>query len=238
MEESYAQAYADLYHRHWWWRSREAILLDEIRRLDLSRPCRILDVGCGSGLFLPRLAEFGEVWGIETDTDLVRTDTPFREQIYTESVGALARREAGCFDLITALDVIEHIEDDEAAVRDMVRLLAAGGRLLITVPAFMALWDEHDDINLHYRRYTKATLRSLVAPHGRIEALRYFFHTIFLPKLAVTFVNRRRTKKIAQHRVPAVPINRGMQWLCRMEYRILRRQPVPFGTSVMAIFSN
>jgi SAM-dependent methyltransferase len=82
LELEYARQYRDLYTRHWWWRAREQAILRVIRRrLGSSSGLRILDVGCGDGLFFERLAEFGDVEGVETDKGLVNPQGPFRERI-------------------------------------------------------------------------------------------------------------------------------------------------------------
>jgi len=237
MQSSYGQTYAELYHRHWWWRSREWILLRIIAGLGLGRPAEILDVGCGDGLFLPRLSEFGEVRGIEVDTSVLRPDNPFRVRIHTRPLGDPEYGEWR-FDLITALDVLEHMEDDGRAVEQMLAMLKPQGRLLITVPAFMALWDHHDELNQHHRRYTVSSLRRLLAPRCRIVLLRYLFHAIFLPKLVVKVANLARRRKMVQHAIPGPWVNRTMTALCKGEYALLNRFRIPFGTSVVAVVAR
>src|SRR5262249_24604101 len=145
MQAPYAAEYRRLYHEHWWWRSREAILLDLLLDLFPGRDdLDVLDVGCGDGLFFPQLERFGRVRGIELDLGLLDPDGPYRSLISTCPLGDPAYRGDGWeFDLVTALDVIEHIEDDRAAVSEMVRMLRPGGVLVITVPAFQALWAHH-----------------------------------------------------------------------------------------------
>ncbi|WP_435020448.1 class I SAM-dependent methyltransferase [Tundrisphaera sp. TA3] len=237
MQAPYAAAYARLYREHWWWRSREAILLDLIRSLGLPPGGEILDVGCGDGLFFPELERFGRVRGIEVDAGLLDPDGPYRDRISTLPLGDPSyEADAGRFGLITALDVIEHIADDGAAVRAMAAMLRPGGLLIVTVPAFPALWDHHDEINLHHRRYTAATLRrTLDVPGLELIRLRYLYPGLFPPKYLVARVNRRRASKLEQHALPAPWANRLLARLCLIEDRILRRLPVPFGTSALAV---
>ena len=82
MDPEYGALYRELYERHWWWRAREAVILDELSRL---RPAgdwgRILDVGCGDGLFFPRLSELGEVVGVEPEAALL-SDRPREGEIH------------------------------------------------------------------------------------------------------------------------------------------------------------
>lgn len=234
MDTEYGRIYEELYRRHWWFRVRERILVDVIRAQDIPPAAEILDVGCGNGLFFDKLGMFGNVCGIEVDGGLVPEDSPHRGRIFDEPLGA-PRYSTLRFDIITALDVIEHIEDDQRAVEDMLAMLRPGGKLVITVPASMKLWDRHDVINRHYRRYTPDTLRALLAGKGEILELRHLFHALFLPKLAIAVFNRSFKGEAAQHSIPAASINRIMESVGWLEYRALRPLRIPFGTSLLAV---
>lgn len=238
MRNDYANEYADLYDRHWWWRTREAIVLDQIDQLSLDRKAslEVLDVGCGDGVLLPKLDRYGQAWGIEIDQSLI-TDHPYRDRIFTEPLGADIYQDKK-YDLITALDVIEHIEDDTSAVCNMIHMLKPGGHLIITVPAFSILWDEHDEMNLHYRRYTKMRLRSLISSQGHILELRYLYASLFPLKLMVKSLNLLRRRKVAQHHLPSRMTNMLMTSLCSFEYALFGRMPLPIGTSVLAVIQK
>jgi SAM-dependent methyltransferase len=237
MESEYGQAYESLYRSHWWWRSREFILLDVIRSLAGQTPIDILDVGCGNGLFFAELGKFGRVRGIEVDDSLIPSDSPYRAAIFSKPLGD-PLYQGMQFDLVTALDVIEHLEDDRAAVRAMLAMLRPGGKLLITVPAFMLLWDKHDEINRHYRRYRKIDLRSLVPGDGRLLSLKYLFHLLFFPKLLVKLANACFPRPIRQHAASFPGLNTLMKTLLIIEYRLAGRLPIPFGTSLLAVIEK
>lgn len=236
MQEEYGALYTELYQRHWWWRAREVILLREISRLELPDRARILDVGCGNGLFLPRLSEFGEVFGIETDQSLLSEATPMRDRIRTEPLGS-AEYEGLKFDLIVALDVLEHIEDDARAAASIAEMLEPDGRCLITVPAMMSLWDVHDEINQHFRRYDRRGLRELLTPHFEIERMRYFFHGIYVPKRLVAALNLSKKAEVDQTRIPGEPINSLLKRFCILEYSLTAGARLPFGSSLLARLS-
>ena len=163
-EHDYGASYARLYREHWWWRAREAILLDELAALGL-RPGdgrQILDVGCGDGLAFDALGRFGERPGHRGRRSPARPERPApRPDRHAPAGRPVYDDPAWRFDLITALDVLEHIDDDRAAVASMAAMLRPGGLLVVTVPAFKALWDEHDAINHHRRRYTAGGLDRL-----------------------------------------------------------------------------
>jgi SAM-dependent methyltransferase len=234
MDSAYGCIYEDLYRRHWWFRARERILVSVLKRLALPQPADILDVGCGNGLFFDELARFGSVRGIEVDRSLVPPDSRYRDRMFDRPLGD-PQYAAMQFDLITALDVIEHIEDDGQAVADMLSMLRPGGKLVVTVPASMSLWDHHDVINMHYRRYTAESLRRLLTSRGRVLELRHLFHALFLPKFAVRKFNQFFHRDAIQHGMPAAPVNRFMELACLFEYNALKGLCVPFGTSLLAV---
>jgi len=234
MNPDYGVNYEKLYQAHWWWRVRERILLRVIAGLDLPGDARILDVGCGNGLFLQQLRHYGEVRGIEVDASLLSDANPLRDSISTQPLGSPCYE--GCrFDLITACDVIEHIEDDRGAVRAMCDMLQPGGYLLLTVPAWMLLWDEHDELNHHYRRYAKRDVSELLGGALQIRECRYLFTSLFLPKLAVKWWNRWGPTRVAQHRACPLWLNQVMQYACYAEHLAFERLPLPLGTSVLAV---
>lgn len=234
MEPGFAQGYEDLYRRHWWFRVRERILVEVLQQLNLPQGAAILDVGCGNGLFFDRLAQFGTVQGIEIDRSLVPADSVHRMRISHWPLGS-PHYDQMRFQLITALDVIEHIEDDRQAVEHMWALLVPGGKLVITVPALMTLWDAHDEINGHYRRYTRSSLRALLQKRGRLISLRYLFHALVVPKCAIAAFNRVFQAKAAQHGVPAAWLNGLMETASWLEYRMVGGWNLPFGTSLLAV---
>ena len=236
MQPAYAQSYEQLYHHHWWWRAREAIVLRELGRLTVPRPARVMDVGCGNGLILNRLAAWGDVHGIELDRSVLTDGAPHREHIYCEPLGdERYRAMSGTFDLVTALDVIEHVEDDGLLVRQMLQLLKPWGHLLVTVPAFSCLWSNHDEANVHYRRYGRSALRKVLDEHGTLLRVRHLFPSLFLFKWLVVQVDRRRVRQIDQARLPSALTCTVMQRWLGMEERLARPLNLPFGSSLLAV---
>ncbi|MBV8381660.1 MAG: class I SAM-dependent methyltransferase, partial [Planctomycetaceae bacterium] len=142
MEGDYGALYARLYREHWWWQAREAVLMETLRGLRPPPSSAILDVGCGDAVSFAALSAFGTVRGIEVDEGLLDPGGPFRDRISTRPLGdAVYDDPAWRFDLITALDVLEHIDDDRGAVTAMAAMLRPGGVVVVTVPAFELLWD-------------------------------------------------------------------------------------------------
>jgi SAM-dependent methyltransferase len=200
----------------------------------LPEHAEILDFGCGDGLSFSVLSKFGRVRGIEPNQGLIRTDKPERQAIYSEPLGS-STYSRWKFDLITAFDVLEHIEDDRKAFDALLAMLAPNGFLVLTVPAFMCLWDQHDEVNQHFRRYTAKTLNELVCGTGRCIELRYMFAATFLPKFLISRWNGKQSATINQAAVPPPLVNRLLKFAFDWEERLLRPLRPPFGTSLLAV---
>lgn len=234
MDPAYAAAYRELYERHWWWRAREKFLLARLARHDDDRvDRRILDVGCGDALFFDELSQFGCVEGLETD-ETILGDGPWRPSIHVGTLDA-SFAEGRSYDWVLMLDVLEHVPDAPGFLAAARALLAEGGRLFITVPAFDALWTSHDEINEHVKRYTKRSLTSELASVGlQPIRLEYFFHWIVPLKLLVRLKEAVLRSAGGPPSVPPAPLNRLAYAVSRIEQSIPGRQHLPFGTSLYA----
>jgi len=237
MDAAYGANYRQLYKTHWWWRARERILRRTLKSLPLPAGAEILDFGCGDALSFAMLGDFGNVRGIEVDVNLIDPANPDRALISTEPLGSAEYR-ASKFDLITAFDVIEHINDHSEAVRRLVDMLKPGGLLLITVPAFMSLWDQHDVVNRHFRRYRRSELQSIVPPAAHLVDSRYIFHWLFPMKWLLARLNQNRANAVAQHHIPIAPVNWLLERICAAEFVLFRWARLPFGTSVLALIQR
>ena len=178
---------------HWWYRGRRRIIRAELDRLPLPRPARILDAGCGSGRTLQELVGYGEVSGLELDPDAAEMARGRR--LGEVVVGRLEELpcEESSFDLITCLDVIEHTPHDDPALRELLRVCRPGGFMLLTVPAYPALWSRHDEANHHFRRYTRRTLRATALQAGwGIARLSSFNSLLLALAAAVRLAQRHR----------------------------------------------
>ncbi len=236
MDPEYSRLYRDLHEHHWWWRAREAMIVELLRRLSPENGFgSILDVGCGDGLFLEHLQEFGTPGGLEPDQEIVSEETLRRWNIYLcpfDNHFVPDER----YGLILMLDVLEHLADDDAALRRAAALLAPGGTLLLTVPAFRMLWTSHDDLNYHERRYTRATMfRALESTSLEILSLRYFFNWLFPVKLMIRAKEHVFGPQASPPRVPSKLLNLIYHSLCRCEQNLWGRLPLPFGSSLLAV---
>jgi 2-polyprenyl-3-methyl-5-hydroxy-6-metoxy-1,4-benzoquinol methylase len=239
VDADYGARYRALHEHHWWWRARERVILDALRKHRPAGGLRaVLDVGCGDGLFFDALGALEGVElveGVEPAAALVSPDGPHRERIHVAPFDA--RFEPGRrYSAVLMLDVLEHLAEPEAALRHALALLEPGGVFVATVPAFMALWTRHDDLNHHYTRYTKRSFGALAAAAGlRIDEARYFFRWTVPAKLATRVAEALVPGAPAPPTLPPAPINRALYALSRVEERLLGSLPVPFGTSLLVV---
>ncbi len=179
-KETYGEMY-DLESRHWWFVGKRMILNSLLERFtSRSSNLDLLDIGCGTGMIMHLLQKFGRVSGI----DISDKALDFCKQ---RGLNSVFSRNAECtefpsesFDVVTAMDIIEHVDNDRNIVEEISRLLKPNGIAIISVPAFMWLWSGHDDAFHHKRRYTKKTLQYAVSGHGlSIDYISYTNFFIF-----------------------------------------------------------
>jgi SAM-dependent methyltransferase len=226
---------------HWWWRARRDILADTIRTHlpDFGVARRVAEVGCGSGGNLPMLAEFGTVTGAELEPSAVakaHAKHGGRFEVLTHRIPEPLPRPVH---LLGMFDVIEHIEDDRAALRWAAEQLVPGGLLVITVPAFGFLWTRHDEAAHHFRRYSPASLRAIVPPEFEVRHLTCF-NTVLFPvvaaiRLALRLVPRSLQPNKTHMGLPPKPLNEFLYRLFRSERRLAPRRRSPLGVSVLAV---
>ena len=239
--------YAIMYRvegEHWWFVGRRRILESFVQRIcqDLKRESgverpRILDVGCGTGANLEMLSQFGEAEGVDVSMEALAF---CRERgLANVHLGAAEKLpyEDESFDLVTALDVVEHLDDDRAGLREMRRVLRPGGRALLFVPAFMFLWGVQDDVSHHRRRYRIPELRRVVGEAGfKVERTTYANLTFFAPILlgrAVMKVTGLRPESENNFNISA--LNRVLGRVFGAESAFLRRINFPFGVSALCV---
>jgi len=163
---------------HWWFQSRRELCLRQVARAvgeaTPGRRARLLDYGCGTGFDLAHLAAYGDVAGADLGTALAtaaRRDARF--PVY-EMPGDLDRLRA-VQDVVTAFDVLEHVDDDVGLLQASLRALKPGGAVVVTVPAHQSLWTQLDEASGHKRRYSRDTLaRSMRAAGLEVTLSRYF----------------------------------------------------------------
>jgi SAM-dependent methyltransferase len=224
---------------HWWYRGRRRVLERAIARVDLPAPARVLDAGCGSGRNMLELARYGEVAGVELSATSAALARERGVGVIVEGSVLEMPFAADSFDLAVCLDVIEHLEDDRAALRELRRVLAPGGALLVTVPAYQWLWSGHDEINHHHRRYNRGALLAAAREAGWSCAFATYFNSLLLPVAialrALDRVNPKTTESSLDLWVPPAPLNWLLQQPLDLEAAAIGRgRAIPAGLSLLA----
>jgi SAM-dependent methyltransferase len=239
MERIVYQQMAELDDRHWWYRARRRILAELIRReAKLPADARILEIGCGTGHNLSMLGGFGHVDGLELDDEAAAlSEKRLGRKVMRSPLPAL-NEVPGDYDLVGAFDVIEHIDDDHAALAAIATKLKSGGKFIMTVPAHPWMWTAHDVANHHKRRYSKRALQTLIdASPMRLDRIGYFNSLLFPVAVAQRTVSKLRGKDDGDVSLPPAPLNGALEAVFAAERYLVGRLPLPPGLSLFAVAS-
>ncbi len=243
MAEEILVELADLIGRHPWWRARAALTLNLLARLGIRRPARVLDAGCGWGVTLEALERRGyQVIGLDISRrTLEQLDRPQRRLIEADLARPLGRDAPIC-DAALALDVIEHLDDDRAAIHQLGSLVRPGGVLIVSVPALPELFTEFDAIQGHRRRYLPGTLRAAFAGSGLQLEQTFWWGRWLVPTLR-RHRDRPRLRpgetpsEIYRHYIELPPW--PLLWAARLAFLVEQplavRGLLPTGTSLFAV---
>ena len=240
-EQDYLTTY-ELEGHNWWFVGTRRIcldLLDDVAAPRPGRPLDILDVGCGTGLLLEHLRERGRPVGVdfsETALDFcrLRTDGPLLQADAVRLPVA-----DGSYDAVTAIGVVEHLDDDTGAPAEWRRVLRPGGALVLLTSSYRWMWSGHDVSNHHTRRYRRSEVRRLLERSGfRPEHVSYV-NTLLFPGIAAVRLaekaalrGREPSPRKDTGEVPA-PFNRALLGVLEAERRMIRRRSLPFGVSIV-----
>lgn len=239
--------YAIMYRvegEHWWFVGRRRILEGFVREIcrDLKRDLgverpHILDVGCGTGANLEMLSAFGDAEGVDVSPAALSFCRARGLTNVREGAAEKLPYEDGSFDLVTALDVVEHLDDDVGGLKEMQRVLRPGGRSLLFVPAFMFLWGVQDDVSHHRRRYRIPQLRSAVEAAGfEVERTTYANITFFAPILLGRVLMRATgLRPASENNINVSALNGLLGRVLGAESSFLRRMNFPFGVSALCV---
>jgi SAM-dependent methyltransferase len=241
VEKTYELQTLQAEERHWWYRGRRRVLDRVISALGLPAGARILDAGCGSGRNMVELARYGRVSGVELSP--LSVEVARGRGVGQVVAGSITKMPLATdsFDLAVCLDVIEHLDDDRGALRELRRVVAPGGVLVVTVPAYQWLWSRHDTLNQHHRRYSRSTLLAAAADSGWCCERTTYFNSLLLPvAIALRSLERVRapsTESSVDLWVPPGPLNRLLQQPMNLEAAIIRRNghSLPAGLSLLAV---
>lgn len=240
MEKHVYPVFFEVEQKHWWYVGRRKILSEfvaaAVKDVKGSEP-QILDVGCGTGGNVMMLNEHGEAYGIDISQDAV--DFCHQRGLERVELGAADELpfEDGKFDLVTALDVVEHLDDDLGALKEFHRVVRPGGKILIFVPTFMFLWGIQDDVSNHRRRYRLPELLRVIRQAGfEVERSSYANITFFMPVLVIrTLMRWFKMKADTELGIGLSAMNKPQGWLFGAERFWLRHFNIPFGVSGLCV---
>ncbi|HLG18014.1 MAG TPA: class I SAM-dependent methyltransferase [Blastocatellia bacterium] len=224
---------------YWWFVARRKLLASIIKEISASGPSSILDVGCGTGINYSVLSKFGDAVSSDASEEAVEFS---RRRGVTSLVRSRVESlsfASSSFDVITALDVLEHIDNDLAALEELRRIMKDRGLLVITVPAYGFLWSEHDEALHHRRRYAASELRNKLTRAGfEVERITYFITFLFFPILIMRFFNSLFKKSVhpkTSHIILPAWLNRLLIWVLDFERVLLNWINFPFGVSLVCL---
>jgi len=231
MEESY-----------WWHVGRRHLIRRTLEHyLGPRGSIDILDVGCGSGRNLELLRQFGTVRGVEPEgpgLESCRADGLGPDVVSPGMADSLPFDDTS-FDLVTAFDVLEHLEDDVLGLQEMRRVLRPGGYALITVPAYRFLWSVHDEVLGHRRRYVASEIHNLFNNNGFVVVRRTYAISFALPAILAYRIGQGLFPPAEERSATYVDVGRVPNWLLtqalKFESRVLGHVDLPAGASVLAL---
>ena len=239
MEEIEYRRLKDAEDDLWWFRARRRIIESLVNRLALAPDATVVDIGCGTGGNLEMLSRIHDAVGIEPSALAAELG---REREGVRIVTARAEDTtlaAGAYDLVTMLDVLEHIDDEQVVLAEVRRILKPGGHLLLMVPAFMFLWCGHDVALHHRRRYRRPELHRILVDAGFDVPLLSYCNATLFPAVAAVRLLRRLIgggEPIADGLRP-LPwwTNDLLERVMASERHLLGRLNLPFGVSIVGL---
>lgn len=239
MKDSVYDVEAEVEENHWWFVGRRFLFRQQMMLHSKTMQGRVLDIGSGTGSNLRLLRELGfqKYVGLDSRENALRyCSRKGFSRVLKGDACALPFLD-GTFDFILATDVIEHIDDDELAIREIARVLRPGGKALITVPAFQSLWGVHDDLSEHKRRYLMPELRSVVARNGLSVIDDFYFNFfLFVPIwLARKIIRRSGIEIRSENEINSSAINFILKIIFGLDVKLASKMRIPFGVSALCI---
>ncbi|MGE5474763.1 MAG: class I SAM-dependent methyltransferase [Ignavibacteriales bacterium] len=245
MERYLYQEMYEQQNKHWWFIGRTRIILSMIDKYlmkNREKPIKILDIGCGTGKILKEISSYGEAYGMDSSEEAI----DFCKQYSIENVkkGFLPEENpylGELFDIILALDVLEHIDDDGKVLKCIYDMLSEDGIGIITVPAFMFLWSKHDELNHHKRRYLLTELDNKLREAGlKVQKISYFNFILFLPVVIVRMLGKIMARKSNKSDLTYSNsfFNLIFKEMFSFERHLLSCFNLPFGVSIIAIVNK
>lgn len=240
MKSNYEKHYHEVERNYWIFKSMRELILDRFNKLNIPKSANIVELGCSSGILLEKLKEnnYKKLTGVEISAQAIKA-LKSKDITGVKVKNYKLPFKDNSIDVLIASNILEHIESDSKAIKEWRRVIKKEGHILIIVPAFMALWSEHDEINLHFKRYRiKDILKLAVTAQLTIREINYWNFVLFIPVLVIRKILnmiRPANKKSSQDQLIALPnlINKCLINLLNFEtYLTAKHIKLPFGVSI------
>jgi ubiquinone/menaquinone biosynthesis C-methylase UbiE len=247
MSEKLLATFFEVEEKHWWWIGRKNIIKSLLNSKRTKTRSIILDAGCGTGSNITFFNQFGTTYGI----DISQIATNFcrmrgLKNVVTGDVSKLPYKN-NFFDIVSCMDVLEHIENEEKAIKEIFRVLKPGGELILTVPALPFLFSKHDNSQGHFRRYNRKYLRKILESSGfKEERLSYFNTLLSFPIVVFRMLSKLEPfsgladfdAKINYDIYKAHAFNKLLASIFSLEATVLKKTDIPFGVSIVAFYKK
>jgi SAM-dependent methyltransferase len=248
MNKQFVEQYSIFEQTHWWFIVRKRILINAIQKTTATLPntkMSILNIGAAAGASSIWLQQFGDVTSVEYDPVFFSYLQEKKLPVVNASVENLPFANES-FDMVCAFDVIEHVDDDATALKELLRVTSNNGQLYITVPAFNELWSNHDEVNGHKRRYNKKSFAQLLSSSTNHKVLyQTYFNSLLFAPIYVT----RQIEKIFRKKSTLIEsdfsyynihpfINKLLKIIFSVEIKLLKHCRLPIGVSLLTIIKK
>ncbi len=240
MDKEYELKYHREEEENWWFVSRRAVLLQQLRKYNIAKDAKILDIGSAGGALGLDLKREGytNVYMLDYSIEAVELCKRRGLENVFQMDGHYPDFPENSFDVVMASDCLEHLENDSIAMKNWMKIVKSKGLMIVYVPAFQFMWSDHDVINHHFRRYTKKQLIGLVDEKSwSIEETGYWNFIIFFPTAVIRWFSQLKSKKANSGKmkdsIVILPkwINSMLVTYMKIENRIMNFIRYPIGVS-------